>query len=187
MTPETRDEMTDFGASFAQALPRVDHEIGTAALFTIAHLRGEDRDEFFVAHSRPGEHAAALGVRGGRHDDGGIDVRMAAAFEKKRNVERDDRRAVLSRLGQERLLRLPHHGMHDAFKTAACFGVAEDGGAEFRTVDAPGAGCSRECRLNREERRAAGALQTVHLCIGIEDGHASAPQHRRDRRLSHAD
>jgi hypothetical protein len=38
MAPETRDEMTDFGAGFAQALARVDHEISATALFPVAHL-----------------------------------------------------------------------------------------------------------------------------------------------------
>lgn len=99
MTPETRDEMTDFSARFTQALPGVDDEIGAAALFPVAHLGGEDRRELFVAHPRPREHAAALHVRGRGHHDSRVHMRMAAAFEKKRNIERDDRPAVLPRLG----------------------------------------------------------------------------------------
>lgn len=187
MTPETRDEMTDFGARFAHALSRVDHEIGAAALFTVAHLRGKDRDEFFVAHSRPCKHAAALNVRRGGHDDGGIDVRVATAFEEQRNVERDDRRAVLPRLRQKCLLRLPHERMHDLFEAEASFSIAENRRAELRTIDTPGAGRARKRRLDRRKRSAAGALQPVHLCIRIEHGHARAAQHRRHRRLSHAD
>lgn len=187
MTPETRDEMTDFSARFAQALPRVDHEIGAAALFAVAHLGGEDRRELFVAHPRPREHAAALHVRGRGHHDSRVDMRVAAAFEKKGNIERDDRRAVLPRLGQERLLRLPHQGMYDFFEAPAGFGVAEHGRAEFRAIDALGAGRSRERRLDRRKCRAAGTLQPVHFGIGIEHGYTRAPQHRRDRRLAHAD
>lgn len=187
MTPETRDEMTDFGAGFAQALAGVDHKIGAAALFPVAHLRGEDRRELFAAHPRPCEHAAALHMRGRRHHDGRIDVRVAAAFEQERNIERDDRRAVSPRFGQKCLLRLPHHGVHDRLESAARFGVAEHGRAEFRAVDALGAGGAREHRFDRCERRAAGALQPVHLGIGIEHGHARAPQHRRDGRLAHPD
>lgn len=187
MTPETRDEMTDFRARFAQALPGVDDEIGAAALFAVAHLGGEDRRELFVAHPRPREHAAALHVRGRGHHNGRVDMRVAATFEKEGNIERDDRRAVLPRLGQERLLRLPHQGMHDFFEAAAGFGVAEHGGTEFRAVDALGAGRARERGFDRRKRRAAGALQPVHLGIGIEYGHTRAPQHRRDRRLAHAD
>ena len=100
MTPETRDEMTDFGARFAPALPRVDHEIGAAALFPVAHLCGEDRRELFMAHPRPREHAAALHVRGRRHHNGRVDMRMTAAFEKEGNIERDDRRALIDELCQ---------------------------------------------------------------------------------------
>lgn len=187
MTPETRDEMTDFSARFAQALPGVDHEIGAAALFPVAHLGGEDRRELFVAHPQPREHAAALHVRGRGHHDGRVDMRVAATFEKEGNIERDDRRAVLPRFGQESLLRLPHQGMHDFFEAAAGFGVAEHGRAEFRTIDALRTGRAREGRLDRRKRSAAGALQPVHLGIGIEHGHTRAPQHRRDGRLAHAD
>lgn len=187
MTPETRDEMTDFGARFAQALPRVDHEIGAAALFPVAHLGGKDRRELFMAHPRPREHAAALHVRGRGHHNGRVDMRVAAAFEKEGNIERDERRAVLPRLGQKRLLRLTHQGVHDFFEAAAGFGVAEYGGTEFRAVDALGAGRARERRLDRCERRAARALQPVHLGIRIEHRDTGAPQHRRDGRLAHAD
>lgn len=187
MTPETRDEMTDFSARFAQALPRVDHEIGAAALFAVAHLGGEDRSELFGAHARPRQHAAALYVRGRGHHNGRVDMRVATAFEKKRNIERDDRRAVLPRLGQEGLLRLPHQGMHDVFEAAAGFGVAEHGRTEFRSIDAVWAGRTRERRFDRRECRAARTLQPVHLGIRIKHGDTRAAQHRRDRRLAHAD
>lgn len=187
MTPETRDEMTDFGPRLAQALPRVDHEIGAAALFPVAHLGGEDGAELLVRHPRPPEHAAALHMRGRRHDDGGIDVGMAAALEEQRDVERDDRRAVLPRRREERLLRLPHHRMHDRLKAAARPGVPEHRRAELRAVDTVRPGRPRKRRLDRRERRAAGPLQPVHLRIGVEHGNARASQHRRDGRLAHAD
>ncbi len=187
MTPETRDEMIDFGPRFAQALPCIDHEIRTAALFTIAHLRGKDRGELFAAHSRPRQHAPPLHMRRRGHDNGGVDMRVAAAFEEEGNIERDDRRAVLPRLGQKRLLRLPHQRMHDFFQAAAGFSVAEHGCAEFRAVDTLGAGRTWERCLDRFDRRATGALQPVHLGIGIEHGYARAPQHCCDGRLSHAD
>ncbi len=64
MTPETRDEMTDFGPRFAQTLARVDHEIGTAAFLPVAHLRCEDRLEFFARHARPRKNTASLKMRG---------------------------------------------------------------------------------------------------------------------------
>lgn len=187
MTPETRDEMTDFSPRFAQALPRVDHEIRAAALFAIAHLGGEDRGELFAAHSRPRQHAPPLYMRGRGHDNGGVDMRVAATFEEEGNIERDDRRAVLPRLGQKRLLRLPHQRMHDFFQAAAGFGVAEHRGTKFGAIDALGSGRAGERRLDRFDRRAAGALQPVHLCISVEHRHARASQHCRDRRLPHAD
>ncbi|RKS85580.1 hypothetical protein DFR51_3500 [Sphingosinicella microcystinivorans] len=187
MTPETRDEMTDFSPRFAQALSRVDHEIRAAALFAVTHLSGEDRRKLLMAHSRPRQHAAALHMRGCGHHDGGVDMRVAAAFEEKGDIERDDCRAVLPRLGQKRLLRLPHQRMHDFFQAAAGFGVAEHRGTKFWAIDALGSGRAGERRLDRFDRSAAGALQPVHLCISVEHGHARASQHCRDRRLPHAD
>lgn len=187
MAPETRDEMTDFCAGYAQASAGVDHEIRAAAFFAVAHLGCEDRFELFGRHSRPRQHAAALHMRGRGHDDRGIHQRMAAAFEQQRNIERRDRGAVFPRRRQKSLLRLPHHGVDDRFETSAGFGIAEYGGAELCAIQPAGAGRSRKGRLDRRQRLPARALQPVHLGIGIEDGHPRAPQHRRDRRLAHAD
>ena len=187
MTPETRDEMTDFSAGFAQALPRVDHEISAAALFPVAHLSRKDGKEFFAAHAPPRQHAAALHMRGRGYDDGGVNMGMTAAFEKKRNIERDHGDTVLPCLFQKRLLRLPHHGMHDRLESAARIRVAEHRGTKFCAVNAVRSGRTRKCCFDRRERRTAGALQPVDFGIGIEHRHARAPQHRRDGRLAHAD
>ena len=126
-------------------------------------------------------------MRGRRHHNGRVDMRMTAAFEKERNIKRDDGDTVMPRRFQKRHLRLPHHRMHDRLESAPRFGVAEHRGAEFRAVDPLGAGRARKCCFDRRERRAAGSLQPVHLGIGIEHRHARTPQHRRNGRLAHAD
>ena len=75
----------------------------------------------------------------------------------------------------------------DRFQRCELAWVGQHPLREQVAVDRTVAGCARKPPLDPLDQHAAGALQRAHHRVGVEHRDAGALEHRRDRRLAHAD
>src|SRR6476469_6631761 len=174
---------TDPALGVAKAKARFDEKMRAPALLRIGHLLCQYCLKLLLRHARPSEHAPPL-HRFWRGNEGNrIGFRLAASLEQQRNVENDDRRLGMS--CEEPVAFFAHQRMHDALEGAQARFVFEQHFREPRAIDRPIFGSAGEGRL--DQRGGAAAVEGVHDGVGIVNRHAFGTEHRRSRRLDHAD
>ncbi len=138
-----------------------------------------------LRHAGARQDAAALDPGGCGHHDHRINAPPAALFKEQGNVEHDHRpRSVAP---EEAAACALHRRVDDTLEPAQLIAIGKHQPAQRSAIDTRRARGPRKGGLDRGEQRAAGALETVNLGIGIEDRHAQCLEHRRHRRLAHAD
>ena len=159
--------------------------VGPRTLLGIGRLERADAGEPGRGHAGPGEDAAALhpGRRGDhRHP---VDPPPAALLEQQRNIEHDQPMGAVA--PQEIALQHGHRGMDQPLQPGECRLVVEHRVAERPAVDAADSGRAGKQRLDMGDQAAARTLQRMHRGVRVEHRHARLAEHRRDRRLAHAD
>jgi hypothetical protein len=129
-------------------------EISPPAFHPVGRLRGEDRLQPRIGHSRPSHDPLSLQPSGCGNDDNLVAKAIRARLEQKRDVECDYRLASAASHCDEPLFGGTHNRVKDALQLPQRLWLTENTAAQRRTVDS-------SCRIPDTGKR---RFDTCHRC-----------------------
>ena len=175
---ERPQDRVDLALGGCEPAPGIDEEMRAAALLRVGHLAGEQRVELLLRHARPGEHARALHLWRGGHDDDDVDalrLRRSRRGAARRPATR--RRPAARAFARNASSLARTSGCTIASSRASAAGSPTTRSASTRAIDRAVGGHAGKRRLDRRDGRAA--IEPMHGRVGVV--HRNAARARTSR------